>query len=272
MQQSLAHEPHRIKTIRPVAFPTLEERRKFLAEADFNVFNLTPSQVGFDMCSLGTSAMLQEQLSGQLIGDEAYAGARNFEHLQQAVHDVLGHTYICPVHNSLGAVKIVTATLVSPGSILPSNARTRLDVLTPRDVEVPDMRDHREETFSGNVDLELLEHTLQAGGVTIVGLQAYADGQHPFSMENLRAVRALSDQYGKRLILDGSRVIENAWYIQRHEPGMANRSTAELVKEIAKTAHIFQIDAAQDPKCPVGGLSVANNPPTGHFGSWAASI
>ena len=260
MSHKLAHEPHKIKTIRPVSFPTLEERKKHLAKAHFNVFNLTPSQISFDMCSLGTSAMTQEQLSGQLIGDEAYAGARNFERLEAAVHEVLGHTYVCPTHNVLGCVKLVTATLVPSGSQLPSNARTRIDVLTPRDVEVPDIRDHQAEVFTGNVDLKRLEELLQAGNVSIVGLQAFADGQHPFSLENLRAVRALAETFGKRLIMDGSRVIENAWYIQQHEPGMASRSIAVLVKEIAKTAHVFQIDGAQDPKCPTGGLLVTDNP------------
>lgn len=258
--QPLAHEPHKIKTIRPIAFPTLEERKKYLAKAHFNVFNLTPTQVTFDMCSLGTSAMTQEQLSGQLIGDEAYAGARNFERLQQAVHDVLGHTYVCPTHNVLGCVKLVAATMVPAGSKLPSNARTRIDVLAPRHVEVPDIRDHQTELFTGNVDLARLEELLEGGDVAIVGLQAFADGQHPFNMENLRAVRALASQYGKQLILDGSRVIENAWYIQQHEPGMGSHSIAKLVKEIAKTAHVFQIDGAQDPKCPTGGLLVTDNP------------
>jgi tyrosine phenol-lyase len=260
MQTDLVHEPHKIKTVRPVSFPSLEERKKYLAEAHFNVFNLTPSQVGFDMCSLGTSAMTQEQLSGQLIGDEAYAGARNFERLQQAVQDVLGHTYVCPTHNVLGCVKLVVATMVPPGSVLPSNARTRIDVLTPRDVDVPDVRDHDEKVFTGNVDLARLEEVLEQGEVAIVGLQAFADGQHPFSIGNLRAVRALAERYGKRLVLDGSRVIENAWYIQRHEPGMSAHTVAALVKAIAKTAHVFQIDGAQDPKCPTGGLLATDNP------------
>jgi len=168
MQTQLTHEPHKIKTIRPVSFPTLEERKRFLAAAHFNVFNLTPSQVGFDMCSLGTSAMTQEQLSGQLIGDEAYAGARNFERLQRAVREVLGHHYVCPTHNVLGCVKLVTATMVPPGSVLPSNARTRIDVLAPRQVEVPDVRDHEEEVFTGNVDLARLEEVLKADRVAVV--------------------------------------------------------------------------------------------------------
>jgi tyrosine phenol-lyase len=260
MIRSLVHEPHKIKTVRPASFPSLQERKKYLAEAHFNVFNLTPSQVGFDMCSLGTSAMTQEQLSGQLIGDEAYAGARNFEHLKNAVRDVLGHTYVCPTHNILGCVKLVTATMVPAGSVVPSNARTRTDILAPRQVSVPDIRDHSEEIFTGSVDLARLEETLEEGNVALISVHAFADGQHPFSLGNLRAVRALADRYGVRLVLDGSRVIENAWYIQHHEPGVASHGIAALVKQIAKTAHVFQIDGAQDPKCPTGGLLATDNP------------
>lgn len=260
MQQPLPHEPHKIKTIRPVSFPSLEERKKYLAKAHFNVFNLTPSQVMLDMCSLGTSAMTQEQLSGQLVGDEAYAGARNFEHLQQAVAEVLGHAYICPTHNILGCVKLVAATLIPAGSTITSNGRTKMDSLAPQSVEVADVRDRDAEVFTGNVDLEDLENVLETGEVSIVGIQAFADGQHPFSMENLRAVRSLADRYGKQLVMDASRIIENAWYIQQHEPGMASRTIATLVKEIAKTAHVVALDGAQDPKCPCGGLLATDNP------------
>ncbi len=255
-----SHEPHKIKAVRLLSFPSVEERKKYLAEARFNVFNLTPAQVNFDMCSLGTGAVSQEQLAGQFIGDEAYAGSRNFEALQEAVREVLGHTYVCPAHNVLGCVKLVVATMVPSGSILPSNARTRMDQLKPLQVEYPDLRNHGELVFTGNMDLARLEETLERGNVAIVGLQAFADGQHPFSLDNLRRIRALADRYGKRVICDGSRVIENAWYIQRHEPGQADRSIAEIVKQVVKTTHIFQMDGAQDPKCNTGGILTTDNP------------
>ncbi len=256
----MSHEPHKIKTVRLLSFPTIEERKKHLAEARFNVFNLTPAQVTFDMCSLGTSAFSQDQLAGQLIGDEAYAGSRNFETLEAAVREVLGHTYVCPTHNNLGSVKLVVTTMAPAGSVVPSNARTKLDVLGPLGINYPDTRDYRQPVFTGNMDLERLEETLEAGNVAFVGLQAFADGQHPFSLENLRGVRALADRYGKRLICDGSRVIENAWYIQRHEPGQVDRSIADIVKQIAKTCHIFLMDGAQDPKCNTGGILATDNP------------
>ena len=254
------HEPHKIKTVRLVSFPTVEERKRHLAEAYFNVFNLLPSQVNFDMTSQGTSAMSQEQLSGQLIGDEAYAGARNFESLERAVNRVLGHTYVCPTHNLLGCVKLVVATMVPAGYEVASNARGLADVLTPRKIGLKHVRTDTEQVFTGNVDVERLRALLALGTVAIVDMQAFADGIHPFSLGNLQAVRATADQRGVRLVLDGSRVIENAWYIQRHEPGQADRSIADIVKQIVKTAHVFQLDGAQDPKCNTGGILTTDNP------------
>jgi tyrosine phenol-lyase len=254
------HEPHKIKTVRLLSFPSLNERKKHLAEAHFNVFNLTPTQVTFDMCSLGTSAFSQEQLAGHLIGDEAYAGSRNFETLENAVREVLGHHYICPTHNNLGSVKLVVSTMVPKGSVIPSNARTKLDVLDPMGIEYPDMRDHHQPVFTGNIDLEKLDETLDSGNVAFVGIQAFADGQHPFSLDNLRAVRSLADKYGKRLVCDGSRIIENAWYNQRHEPGQADRAIADIVKHIVKTCNVFLIDGAQDPKSNTGGIITTDNP------------
>ena len=253
-------EPHKIKTVRLLSFPTREERKTYLADADFNVFKLTPSQVSFDMCSLGTSAFSQEQLAGQLIGDEAYAGSRNFEHLEEAVRTVLGHHYVCPTHNILGCTKLVVATMVPPGSAVPSSARGRIDILTPQGVEVVDVRDRSEPIFTGNLELEKLSEVLRSKPVPVIDLPAFADGQHPFSVANLTAVRRLADRHGVRLVVDGSRVIENAWYIQRHEPGQADRAIGDIVRQIVKTSHILQLDGAQDPKANTGGIITTDNP------------
>jgi tyrosine phenol-lyase len=253
-------EPHKIKTVRLLSFPTLEERKRHLASARFNVFNLTPDQITFDMTSLGTGAMSQEQLAGLLVGDEAYAGSRNFANLQDAVSEVLGHGYVCPTHNLLGSTKLIVSTLVPPGSVIPSNGRDRMDVFTPREVEVVDVRDRSEPIFTGDIDLEHLEEVLKGGNVPIIDLQAFADGQHPFSLKNLRSVRSLADRFGVRLVLDGSRILENAWYVQRHETGQADRSVDTLVRQIVKTSHVLHLEGAEDPKCNAGGILSTDNP------------
>jgi tyrosine phenol-lyase len=258
-------EPHKIKTVRLLSFPTLQERKKYLSDARFNVFHLTPQQLTFDMMSVGTSAMSQEQLAGQLLGDEAYAGSRNFENLQTAVQDVLGHGFVCPTHNALGAIKLIVTTMVniSDGkSIILSNGRDRMDVLTPREVTVVDCRDRNEPVFTGNIDLKGLEASLQERreSIALLDVQAFADGQHPISLENLENVRQLADHYGVRLVLDGSRIVESAWYVQRHELGQADRSIASIVRQMVKTSHVCYVDGAQDPKANTGGLISTDNP------------
>jgi len=256
----VAHEPHKIKTVRLLSFPTIQERKKHLAEAGFNTFHLTPRQVTFDMCSYGTGAMSQEQISGQFIGDEAYAGSRNFETLQKAVEEIFGHSYLCPTHNILGSVKLVVSTMVPDEAEVPTNSRGIADNLTPRGVEAPSLRDEDQEVFTGNLNLGELERVLEGDSVPIIMLQAFADGYHPFSLENLREVRRLADAAGARLVLDGSRVVENAWYIQKHECGLADRSIAFIVKQMAKTAHVFMFDGALDAKANAGGLLTTDNP------------
>jgi tyrosine phenol-lyase len=258
--QTPIHEPHKIKTVRSVAFPSVDERKRNLMDAHFNVFNLTPSQITFDMASVGTSAFSQEQLSGQLIGDEAYAGARNFEALQRVVSRVLGHTYVCPTHNVLGSVKLVAATLTPPGTVVPSNALGRVDVLRPRGLTVRDVRDAGAPLFTGNADLDALRRSLADEKVSAISMHAFADGRYPFSLANLVAVRAAADQRGVRLLLDGSRIIENAWFIQQHEPGQSTRSIADIVRQLVKTSHVLLLDGAQDPKCNTGGLITTDNP------------
>jgi len=255
-----SHEPHKIKTVRLLSYPSLQERKKYLAEARFNTFHLTPSQVTFDMCSYGTGAMSQEQLSGQFIGDEAYAGSRNFEHLQDAVGKVFGHSYLCPTHNILGSVKLVVSTMVPSGAAVPTNSRGIMDLMAPRSIPAPSVRDQSEPVFTGNADLRELKEILDGEEVPLVLLQAFADGQHPFALKNLRQARAMADQHGVRLLVDGSRVTKNAWYIQRHEVGQADRSIAEIVKQIAKTAHVFLFDGGRDAKTNTGGLLTTDNP------------
>lgn len=254
------HEPHKIKTVRLLSFPTLQERKKYLAGARFNTCHLTPAQVVFDMCSYGTGAMSQEQLSGQFIGDEAYAGSRNFEGLHQAVRDIFGHGYVCPTHNILGSVKLVVSTMAPEGSAVPTNARDLSSILLPRGLKAPYVRDTGETVFTGNSDLPMAQEALDGDSVPFFLVQTFADGQHPFSLENLRRLRSLADNRGVRLVVDGSRIVENAWYIQKHETGQADRAIADIVKQIAKTAHLFLFDGGQDAKSNTGGLITTDNP------------
>ncbi|MFO7892570.1 MAG: tryptophanase [Longimicrobiales bacterium] len=214
---------------------------------------MTPSQVTFDLCAYGTGAMSQEQRSGQLMGDEAYAGSRNFETLEAAVKDVFGFDRLCPTHNILGSVKLVAATMAPDGNTIPTNARELEELLVARGLGGAYVRDTAETTFTGNVD-EAAVATALDDDVPFLLVQTFADGHHPVSLENLEALRRLADDRGVRLIVDGSRLVENAAYVRRHEPGREERSVAELVKAMAQTAHVLLFDGAHGARSNTGGL------------------
>ncbi|MCP5020235.1 MAG: hypothetical protein GY930_00530, partial [bacterium] len=247
------HEPHKIKTVRLLTWPKLEKRKRLLADAGFNVFNLSPHQVSFDMCSMGTSAFSQKQLAGQYIGDEAYAGARNFMNLEKSAREVLGVEYICPTHNLLGALKLVVHTMATPGTSIVGNSTMFRDIASLHKVGSLDVRDASQEIFTGDVDLVALRKALE-GGAKMVAMQAFAGGQHPFSLANLTEVKDLADEYDALLVLDASRIIENAWFIQQHETNQGQRTIAGLVKELADLVRILIMDGAQDPKASTGGF------------------
>jgi tyrosine phenol-lyase len=265
--------PWKIKVVEPIRLPDPVRRREAIEEAGWNTFLLRSEDVFVDLLTdSGTSAMSQEQRAAMELGDEAYAGSRSFFRLEAAMREVYGYRHLVPTHQGRGAEHLLARVLVSPGSVVPSNlyfttSRVHVELVGGvwRDVSVPEASDPvSPHPFKGNVDVVALERLLHEVGpdrVAFVRQEACLNmaGGQPFSLDNLRAVRALTAEYGIPLILDATRLSENAVFIQDRESGQAGRDFPELLLELASLTDGAVFSSKKDHFVPIGGFLALND-------------
>lgn len=260
-------EPWKIKMVEPIRLPDRKERESALVEAGYNTFLLRSDAVYIDfLTDSGTSAMSDRQWAGMMLGDEAYAGSRNFYHLEKAVQDYYGYKHIVPTHQGRGAEHLISNALIKQGQYVPGNmyfTTTRLHQELAGGIFVDVIIDEAHDPanlhpFKGNIDLEKLKDLIKQVGeekiayISLAGTVNMAGGQ-PVSMANVRAVRELCNSYGIKVFLDATRMVENALFIQEREEGYENKSIADILKEFCSYTHGAWMSSKKDHLVNIGG-------------------
>lgn len=266
-------EPWKVKVVEPIKMTTLEDRRRALTEAGYNTFLLRSEDVYIDLLTdSGTSAMSDWQWAGMMMGDEAYAGSRNFYNLENAVHTYYGYKHLVPTHQGRGAEHLLSQLLIKPGDYVPGNmyfTTTRLHQelagATFVDVVVDEGHDPADESpFKGNVDLGKLENLIDKVGaekIPYVCLAATVNmaGGQPVSMANAKALRALTAKHGIKVMMDATRAVENAYFIQQREAGYADKSVAAILKEFCDLTDGCTMSGKKDALVNIGGWLALND-------------
>jgi len=268
-------EPYRIKVVEPLKLTTRSQREQILREAHYNIFNIRAEDVTIDLLTdSGTSAMSHDQWAGLMVGDESYAGCRNWFHMQETVQDITGYPYVLPTHQGRSAENILMLIHVQPGLSAMGNMffdTTQAHVITkggiPRDLVVDEGLDSQcDHNFKGNVDIDKLEEQLRKLGREQVALihvtvTCNNNGGQPVSMANLRAVREVADKYGLPFFLDAARFAENAFFIKLREPGYADKSLREIAREMFSYADGCTMSAKKDGLVNIGGFLALRDEP-----------
>ncbi len=275
MKQRTLAEPYKIKMVEPIKMTTQEYREDRIKAAGYNTFLLKSEDVYIDLLTdSGTNAMSDWQWSGMLLGDEAYAGARNFYNLERAVNEIYGFKYLVPTHQGRAAEHITSQIRIKPGQYVPMNmyfTTTREHAERAGGIFYDCIIDEAHDPqsphpFKGNVDMAKLQKLVDD---TPVGAQSIAylsiapcvnmAGGQPFSMANLREVAAWARRYNLPIIFDATRAIENCYFIQQREQGYRDKPVREILREMMSYGEGLTISSKKDNLVNIGGFIATNN-------------
>ena len=261
-------ELHKVRVVQKLHLRPIDERAKAMEAAGFNTFLLDTSNVFLDMLTdSGTNAMSDNQIASMHQADDAYAGSQSFYRMEAAVRDVFGKHYVMPVHQGRAAENIISKVFIKPGDVIPMNYHftttkehmminggTVLEIYTDKALQI-----HSKEPFKGNIDIDKLKAVFKEYGkehVAFVRMEASTNliGGQPFSMQNMRDVRKVCDQYGSMIVLDASLIGENAYMIKKREPEFANAEIKEILREMCGYADMVYFSSRKVSSTRGGGI------------------
>jgi tryptophanase len=265
-------EPFRIKVTEPIKTTTREERIKFLAEADYNVFKIDAENCCIDLLTdSGTGAMSTEQWAALMLGDESYAGSKSWKKFEATVKNITGIKHVFPTHQGRAAEGILAQTLLTSESVVPNNSHfdttraniefvgaTALNLLCDEGLD-PDL----DVPFKGNIDLEKLEKCIKEykDRIPFVMLTVTNNtgGGQPVSMANVRELKNLLNKYKLPLILDACRFAENSYFIKELEEGYKDKTLLEIAQEMFSYADGATMSCKKDGLANIGGFLICND-------------
>lgn len=266
-------EPYKIKVVEPLKMTSREDREKAITEAGYNTFLLKSEDVYIDfLTDSGTNAMSDAQWAGMMLGDEAYAGSKNFYRLEAAVQKYYGYKYLVPTHQGRGAEHMLSQTMIKPGDYVPGNmyfTTTRFHQekagATFVDVIIEEAHDSQSmHPFKGNIDVQKFEDLINKVGaekipyICVAATVNMAGGQ-PISMANIKEVYELASKNGIKVMLDATRAVENAFFIQEREAGYQDKSVEEILHELASYSDGATMSGKKDLLVNIGGFVAVND-------------
>ena len=265
-------EMHKVRIVQKLNLVPIERRLGAMNEAGYNTFLLKNPDIFLDMLTdSGVNAMSDNQLAAMMQADDIYAGSETFTRLENKVNDIFGKKFFLPAHQGRACENILAHGLVEQGTIVPMNyhftttkAHINLnggsveELITEEGLNI-----NSNEPFKGNMDIQKLRVLIKKQGaqkIAFVRMEAGTNliGGQPFSLQNLREVKAVCDEFGIMLVLDASLLADNLYFIKTREESCKNMSIREITLAIADLSDIIYF-SARKLGCARGGGICTNS-------------
>ena len=266
-------EPFKIKVVEPVKMISKEERIAAIKEAGYNTFNLKSEDCYIDLLTdSGTNAMSDAQWAGMMIGDEAYAGSKNWIYLENTIKELFGFNHVVPTHQGRGAENILSTIAIKPGQYVLGNmyfTTTRYHQERNGAIFMDIIRQEAHDAtidipFKGDIDVEKMESIIKEKGPENIAYVCLAvtvnlAGGQPVSMKNMREVRKVADKYGVKVFYDATRCVENAYFIKEQEPEFKDKTIKEICHEMFSYSDGATCSGKKDGIVNIGGFLAIND-------------
>lgn len=262
-------ELHKVRVVQKLHLKPVEERYEAIEKGGYNTFQLNTNDIFMDMLTdSGTNAMSDNQVASMLRSDDAYAGSQSFYRMEQAVRDVFGKKWVLPVHQGRAAENIISQTFISKGDVIPMNyhfttTMAHMELNGGKVFEIytdEALKIKSDVLFKGNIDTVKLEALIDQYGpekVPFIRMEASTNliGGQPFSIQNMREVKAIADKYGIMMVLDASLIGENAWFIKQREEEFKNAPVSEILLTMCGMADIVYFSSRKVSSTRGGGIA-----------------
>ncbi|HOO84907.1 MAG TPA: tryptophanase [Prolixibacteraceae bacterium] len=270
--ENIPVELHKVRMVQKLNLKPIDERAQAIEEGGYNTFLLNTKDIFLDMLTdSGTNAMSDNQISSMLRADDAYAGSQSFYRMEEALREVFGKHYVLPVHQGRAAENIISQAFIKKGDVIPMNyhfttTKEHMEINGGKILEI--YADHALEIksshpFKGNIDIDKLNKVIEEYGaenVAFVRMEASTNliGGQPFSIQNMRDVKAVAEKHGIMFVLDASLIGENAYFIKQREEEFKDTPIKDILLLMCSFADIVYFSSRKVSSTRGGGICTNN--------------
>ncbi len=243
--------------------PPHGDRTRALSEAGFNPLNIPAAQVDFD---LKTDSWAQLEMSA--IDAQMAHLHRNLQEsvvLEEALREIFPFDHFLLTSSGQAAEHIFFKAWPNKGRVpqnllFPSTIFHQIDKgFTPVEIPHPAVFQlNAEEPFKGNLSWDAFEAELErdpeAIALVLIEVGDNAAGGCPVSLQHLRSVKARLANRSIPLVIDATRVVENAQFLIECDREHAGKSVWAVVREILVCADVVIGSLTKDFCVDTGGI------------------